>query len=1516
MKAWLIQIDAYDGATATTLRMASHDDDRLCHLDGQTWWPVIAKLPTLRYDFFDGSFDGGSITSPSGTLEANIEAIPSLPRLAIHDARIRIWGGELGDAFSSFVLTFDGRVKEQPSVDGGAMSISFAADDGWLDQPLLATYAGTGGAEGGPDLEGQVKPLALGAPRFAPATLIDAVNNIYQLSGYGPIGGVETAFERLNRFGPPSINTASFSALRAASVERGQWATCLAQGYVRLGAPPEGMLSFHLGGDVTGGWSRFAGDIIRRIATIAGRADRVSAADVAALNASRPWPLSILVTAQTTARELVQKIAMSVNAVAYVDWLGMLRLAPLGIGAPTMTLAADGSSLPPVADVRQVAVSAPFWKIAQGAAVTWQVHGLNDIAFNAPLNPRGPYDPVETYREGDMVTLPNGSQWLFIGTVPASGSEPSDENPVWFRLSDAITAGNITYEDGTPVEDLKPAEPGATQGGTIGVDIHIPEIPGIPAPPGLIRNDLLSLGDDGVLSYQPYPDNEDIKVALGQVAVPDVAGQLELQPDGSLQFVSPDGAVQVIGRIRLPDLGAASEASRRTLESAVDQLGAAVARVINEASQTRATFRDAGFYVDPATGQVRLYAIDQTRERISTAELRLSAAEASITLRATTSYVDGRIAQLVLDPSQFPVYEGIELRVSNVEVRLSGAEASIAQKATLIDLNLLGGRVSSAEQTIDALAGQIVLKVDRTEFNAVEARVSTAEQTIEALGDSASIVQALSAVRMLPAQAASAQENALRALLNGDLAARSQIAAIASARSELTVKINGDISAEARARSELAVRVGRAEALALTETQARVDGDQAITLMVTQLTSQFSDSTATFTAQIATLTTDTQALAARSDALEAGVGDNAAAIAAEQAARINADGVIRASASEAVSAARGLNARVDAVLDIITRDLLRGDARERELSGAIAAARQEITAKVNGDVEAIVSRISILLARMGRAEAAIVLEEVARATQDEAIVRQIQVLSATVGDANATFTQQISALATDALAATLRMDAMASAIGGNAAAINEEAFTRAQADGRIEAAAGQTVAAVRDVDGSAAKAAEQALRALLSGDAARRDAKSSIAAARQEVTAKINGDVEVLVQRISLLLARLGLAEASILDEQFARVTAQTALAAQILTLGARIDDANATITSDRVARVEGDAILAARIDTTEAANEDTAAAVRTEEQARIDADGALASQVTSLKAEKDTDVVNLVAGINAANQVRADDDAALAAAIQALRVEKNADDATIVAQANVDRQARVDGDTAVAASVDALRVEKDNGDAALAAQANLDRQARIDADGALAARQDTLSATVDGVTAELTEQAAVLVDLEGRTAIRFKIAATDPDGTTYIEIERQAGSGQIVLGGNTKILGNVVTPGSITAREIEANGVTRTFSAKNDAAIALGEMADTVTFNVVMARPGTIMVSSVQQLVFASGGAWATEMLVGSAILMSGSSNTDHQSNLIGEFYATEPGTYSVKLRASRTAGAVSINAGGAVMLVHRTYA
>lgn len=445
MIAHLVQIDAFNGSVATPVRLASHDDERLCHLDDKVWWPAIQTLPKLRADYFDGSFEPSGITSPTSSLTAYVGAIPALPALAAHDARLRLWAGELGSDFSSYELVYDGRVKDQPEVANGIATITFGADDGWLDQSLLATYTGHGGIEGGEDLEGQVKPLAIGAPRFAPGTLIDANFSIFQVSAYGAITGVEMAFESLIRFGAPVADYPTFAALRAATISPGTWATCLAQGLVRFGAPPDGLVCFHVAGDAVGGWSRLPGAVIARLATIAGGAGRYSTADIAALNTARPWPISLVINSQTTPREIIQKIAASVNAVAFVDWLGVLRVKPIGVGAPALTLASDGTSLPPVTKVDRVAVGTPYWRLTQGAAVTWQVHDYGDIAFGSTLTPMGEWDATETYRAGHIVTLADGSLWLFVSDTPAVNSLPSASNPDWQLLSGASVGTRVFY---------------------------------------------------------------------------------------------------------------------------------------------------------------------------------------------------------------------------------------------------------------------------------------------------------------------------------------------------------------------------------------------------------------------------------------------------------------------------------------------------------------------------------------------------------------------------------------------------------------------------------------------------------------------------------------------------------------------------------------------------------------------------------------------------------------------------------------------------------------------------------------------------------------------------------------------------------------------------------------------------------------------------------------------------------------------------------------------------------------
>lgn len=1399
-----------DDGSRPVLRASSAQDRRLNGVAGERWWPAMSKRPSLAITLFDGDFTA-EVAPGSASFTIRLNALENLDpgvrgyrwagatvSLYAVDASTALNAAGSYDVASLDALRiFKGRV-EGFALDGGALSMTADVDmEPFNTDVLRFEYAGTGDAEGGADLKGRLKPWIFGRALNVEPILINNVDNVVQFSAYS-IPGISALYERGSSLGVSIGNYATYEQLVAATIPAGRWATCHARGMARLGAPPYGVITGDVDGDNGTGFIRTTGAIIRRVALDAGVAiDLLDTASLAALDAAVPYPINLVLTEQISVLDLARRLALPCNAQAGVDFLGRLFAVRPTIGVPSLTLDAQGRRLPPVRRCQEADVSPPYKRIMFGANRSWRVHTFDEIAFDAELIDRGDYDPAKTYRRGNIVSLPNGSRWLFVSNTPKAGSEPSEANADWELMTGAITAGNITYEDGTTVEALKPAEPGATQGAIIGVDIRIPEIPGIPAPPGLIRNDFLRFRADGMLTYTPYGD---------------------------------PAAAEELGTLTLPGIGAAEDSARRQLENAVDRLGAALLLVQSEASRTRETFRDAGVYVDPADGTVKIAAIEQTAERVNEASIRLSAAESAITLRATRTYVDNAVALAVLDPSQVPIFEGLDIRISSAELRLDGAEASLNLKADNLTVNAQGLRLNQAEIDIRALEGQIVLKVDSSTFDALGERVTSAEQTLEAIGDGASIRQAVIAARKFPDAVGDAQESALRALLAGDLSRRQTFDAVVAARTELTAKIEDDKTASALARQELIVRIRAAEVSAVTETELRVAGDRATARMVTNLSASMEGQFAGFDQRIIAL--------------------------------VDNDNLILAGLTQTVSAVRGLGEDAADAAESALIALLSGDEVSRDMVHDLAAAREELTAKVNADVEAVAQRVYAILARMGMAEASIISVEIARAAADAAVASRLNQLSAT--------------------------------LGGMQSRVTVEELARSDAD-------------------EALAASIQTLRA-----------------------EKIEGDEAIAAQLT--------------IDRQ-ARVDGDDALAFDLEELTATVSNVNARVSSEEIARADEDEALAISLQTLRADKDDDKAALSAQadidRQARVDGDGALAFEVDALRVEKNTNVVDLAAGIDRANQARIDGDDVLAASVETLRAEKNADVADISAEVEIQRQARVDGDDALASEVASLRVEKDDNVADLAAgidranQARIDegaalaasvetlrveknddlaslsaeivteRQARVDGDGALAAEVETLSATVGDTTAELNEQRAVLVDLEGRTVVSFRIEATDPDGTTYIGIERHGGTGAILLGGD------VISPGTITAKEIEANGITRTYSAKNaDAAVLTDEMANIVTFQVTMARPGAIMVNAVHQLVFATGGAWAAELKVQSTTLMSGSSNVDHQSVLFGEFQVSAPGTYVVTLRARRTAGSVSINAGGSALLVHRTYA
>lgn len=466
MRAVLIRIDATgsDGLLRP-VHLSNVSDSRACHLDGETWLPAISRLPKLRYDFFGGSFRG-NITAPQAQFSVSTAAVPNFFGFTYALCRVRIYEGNLGDGWSSYSLKFDGKIEAEPDIRAGVATFSAGPSDEWLDEPLLDTFEGTGGIEGPDDLTGQLKPRVFGNCRFVPGVLIDATDVVYMVND-GAVQAINAAYDRAASLGSSVGDYADLTALLAASIPPGRWGTSKAYGLVRLGAPPDGRPAFDVSGDNAGGYVRTPGEIISRIASIAG--GTVEAGNMSDLDADRPYNLQLSLTEQTTAREVIQSLADSVAACAGITWTGKLFAKGLAIDPqPSQTLATDGSSEIAVRSLAVLPIAAPFSRLATYAEPSYVVYAFDEVATGYTV--RGDYSASREYRLDDMVFGTDGAAWAYINATPSSGSAlpvwPTTSNTYWTNLSPPTSWSNV-YDDGS-----KPADNATVGGQTIALSIN------------------------------------------------------------------------------------------------------------------------------------------------------------------------------------------------------------------------------------------------------------------------------------------------------------------------------------------------------------------------------------------------------------------------------------------------------------------------------------------------------------------------------------------------------------------------------------------------------------------------------------------------------------------------------------------------------------------------------------------------------------------------------------------------------------------------------------------------------------------------------------------------------------------------------------------------------------------------------------------------------------------------------------------------------------------------------------
>lgn len=393
----IAELQPYDPVSATrkTLRASQANDARVNGLNGVAWQPAITAKPVqVAIALFKGDFDGKASAS-GGTLDINIAKFergdlePNVRRFNWSAAPVKLYAGTLGQAWPW--TQFAELVVDSFTAVGNTVSLRLKVnEEPFAANVLTATYAGTGGVEGPVDLKGKPKPFLLGRCSNVEPVLIDAVNNVYQVHGYGTIEAVSKLYERGSEFPAVTGDHANYTALVAATIANGAWATCKASGLIRLGAPAYGVITADVDGDKPDGiWRRKPGEIMLRLLSNAGVSSGLietaafTGLDAALASLPNLGRMGIYLTDQESVLDVVSRIAAPCNAQCGVSLLGKIFVVRVAVGSPTMTLDAQQRQLPRVTSSTEQSTSPPYSFMEMGYDRSWRVHTEDEIALNS-----------------------------------------------------------------------------------------------------------------------------------------------------------------------------------------------------------------------------------------------------------------------------------------------------------------------------------------------------------------------------------------------------------------------------------------------------------------------------------------------------------------------------------------------------------------------------------------------------------------------------------------------------------------------------------------------------------------------------------------------------------------------------------------------------------------------------------------------------------------------------------------------------------------------------------------------------------------------------------------------------------------------------------------------------------------------------------------------------------------------------------------------------------------------------
>ncbi|MGW8134129.1 hypothetical protein ACWGNZ_00620 [Sphingomonas zeae] len=804
------------------------------------------------------------------------------------------------------------------------------------------------------------------------------------------------------------------------------------------------------------------------------------------------------------------------------------------------------------------------------------------------------------------------------------------------------------------------------------------------------------------------------------------------------------GAKASIALDALGGVVADQEAAQRQASAAAGRLEEAVLRAVLENARTRDVLRDAGIIVNPTDGTVRIYAIDQLRDRTTLAEVAIDGVKGLVSTKASVNYVNEQLALAVLNPEQVAQLEPILARLTQAESQIDGLNAAVRLKASVEELTALSLRTRAAEIDVDALKGQIALTATADAVDKLFLRTTNIEQRLVALPDSAGLIVE---VRQVRAAAQNTDDALLRSLAAGDIASQYQLTQIAQARQELSTRMDDGFSAAALARTQLSVRIGETQAMVLAESQASITREKALTqridaqgvtlgdqaaaigrvdravidaaggvagtqMTIRQMVGAADDTGEALLRSLATGEQDRATRAAQlvqiqtefTTSLIAGQKSEAAAREALLARLALAEAAI-VTTSKVLADTTGAYATRIAALEVAIADPVTGQAATRVRINAVEDASAKRDSALGSRIDGIEAVVNDQVTGLPATRAALTAGLKAAADRTQALSEQFVSLTAELHDpatglaaTYANIVQASKAQVDGDKALTERIDAQGVTLGNQAAAIGRIDTALINAAGGIAG----TQMTIRQMVGAADDTGEALLRSLAAGEQDKATRAAQLVQIQTEFTTTlIEGKKSEALAR-EALLARMAQAESAIVTTSKVVSDLNQALASRIVALEAAFNDAATGVLATRAriialeeATAKADAAAARRLDLIEGSVNDpltgltaTRATVAQDREASATRDSANARDIQQLAGQVNDPATGLpatAAGLAQERTVSAERDAARSREIQVLSAQVN-DPGTglpaVSATVASNKQAQVDGDKALGESL------------------------------------------------------------------------------------------------------------------------------------------------------------------------------------------------------------------------------------------